>query len=193
MLMEAGLPFVSHGRTEFTTPHPFVDFDNEAFARQAVARLVARGRDRLSMILPDDKFTFCQHLRYGFVAAARDAGVAHEALEGVTLDSPRAEISRALNACLQGPDRPNGFICVGEVTALMTMAALTDAGLTPGVEADIIAKRASPIFDNIRPRIDTVYEDLRATGRAMAEMLLRRIDGEPPEELNVLFEPERCG
>jgi LacI family transcriptional regulator len=61
---------------------------------------------------------------------------------------------------------------VGEVTALMTMAALTDAGLTPGVEADIIAKRASPIFDNIRPRIDTVFEDLRATGRAMAEMLL---------------------
>jgi DNA-binding LacI/PurR family transcriptional regulator len=37
------------------------------------------------------------------------------------------------------------------------------------------------------------YEDLRATGRAMAEMLLRRIDGEPPETLNVLFEPERCG
>jgi LacI family transcriptional regulator len=74
MLMEAGLPFVSHGRTEFTMPHPFVDFDNEAFARQAVARLVAQGRDRLSMILPDDKFTFCQHLRYGFVSAAREAG-----------------------------------------------------------------------------------------------------------------------
>jgi LacI family transcriptional regulator len=193
LLMEAGLPFVSHGRTEFTTPHPFVDFDNEAFARKAVARLVAQGRERLSMILPDDRFTFGQHLRYGFVSAAREAGVLHEVLEGVTLDSDRGDIARALNACLASPDRPNGFICVGEVTALMTMAALTDAGLTPGVEADIIAKRASPIFDNIRPRIDTVFEDLRATGRAMAEMLLRRIDGEPPEELNVLFEPERCG
>jgi hypothetical protein len=82
MLMEAGLPFVSHGRTEFTMPHPFVDFDNEAFARQAVARLVGQGRDRLSMILPDDKFTFCQHLRYGFVSAARAAGVDHEVLDG---------------------------------------------------------------------------------------------------------------
>jgi len=193
MLMEAGLPFVSHGRTEFSLPHPFVDFDNEAFARQAVARLVERGRDRLSMILPDDKFTFCQHLRYGFVSAAREAGVAYEVLEGVTLDSPRDEISSALNACLRGRERPNGFVCVGEVTALMTMAALSDTGLTPGIEADIVAKRASPIFDNVRPRIDTVYEDLRATGRAMAEMLLRRIEGEPPEALHVLFEPERCG
>jgi LacI family transcriptional regulator len=193
MLIEAGLPFVSHGRTEFTMPHPFVDFDNEAFARQAVARLVGQGRDRLSMILPDEKFTFCQHLNYGFVSAARAAGVDHEVLTGVTLDSDRSDIARALNTCLQGPDRPNGFVCVGEVTALMTMAALTDANLTPGVEADIVAKRASPIFDNIRPQIDTVYEDLRATGRAMAEMLLRRIEGEPPETLNVLFEPERCG
>lgn len=193
ILIEAGLPFVSHGRTEFTTPHPYVDFDNEAFARQAVARLVDKGRDRLSMILPDDKFTFCQHLRYGFVAAAREAGVHHDVLSGVTLDSDRSEIARALNRCLHGPNRPNGFVCVGEVTALMTMAALTDAGLTPGVEADIFAKRASPIFDNVRPRIDTVYEDLRATGRAMAEMLLRRIDGEKPEELNVLFQPKGCG
>lgn len=193
LLMEAGLPFVSHGRTEFALPHPFVDFDNEAFARQAVARLVEKGRDRLSMILPGDKFTFCQHLRYGFVTAAREAGVAFETLEGVTLDSDRADIARALNARLIAADRPNGFVCVGEVTALMTMAALTDAGLTPGVEADIVAKRASPIFDNIRPRIDTVFEDLRATGRAMAEMLLRRIEGEPPEQLTVLFEPERCG
>lgn len=192
MLMEAGLPFVSHGRTEFAMPHPYVDFDNEAFARQAVARLVGEGRDRLSIILPDDKFTFCQHLRYGFVAAARDAGVAHEVLEGVTLDSDRADIARALNDRLDGPDRPNGFICVGEVTALLTMAALSDAGLTPGVEADIVAKRASPIFDNIRPRIHTVFEDVRATGGAMADMLLRRIDGEPPEQLNILFQPGPC-
>lgn len=193
MLMEADFPFVSHGRTEFTVPHPYVDFDNEAFARQAVARLVAQGRERLSMILPDEKFTFSQHLRYGFLAAAREAGVHHEILEGVTLDSDRSDIARGMEACLRAPDRPDGFVCVGEVTALMTMAALADAGLTPGVEADIFAKRASPIFDNIRPQIDTVFEDLRATGRAMAEMLLRRIDGEAPEDLNVLFQPESCG
>jgi LacI family transcriptional regulator len=52
-----------------------------------------------------------------------------------------------------------------------------------------VVKRASPIFDNIRPRIDTVFEDLRATGRAMAEMLLRRMHGEPQEGLNRLFQP----
>jgi LacI family transcriptional regulator len=52
-------------------------------------------------------------------------------------------------------------------------------------------RRSSTTFDR---SIDTVYEDLRATGRAMAEMLLRRIEGEPPEDAErSLFEPERCG
>ncbi|MDG4649368.1 LacI family transcriptional regulator [Roseibacterium sp. SDUM158017] len=189
MLMEADFPFVSHGRSEFTMPHPFVDFDNEAFAREAVSRLVGKGRKRLSMILPDEKFTFSQHLRYGFTAAARAAGVDHEVLPGVTLDSDREQIARALAEALRGQDAPDGFVCVGEVTALVTIAALSDAGLVPGIDADIVAKRASPIFDNIRPRIDTVFEDVRATGRTMADMLLRRLAGEPPEKLNVLFKP----
>ena len=189
MLLEADFPFVSHGRTEFTTPHPFVDFDNEAFARQAVARLVSKGRRRLSMILPDERFTFAQHLRYGFFSAAREACVAHETVPGLTLDSERSRMAATLAEILRGRDAPDGFVCVGEVTALVTMAAMADAGLVPGIDADIVAKRASPIFDNIRPRIDTVFEDLRATGRAMADMLLRRIAGEPPDRLNVLFQP----
>ena len=113
-------------------PHPYVDFDNEAFARQAVARLVEQGArpaqhdpaGRQVHLLP------APALR-GFVSAAREAGVAHEVLEGVTLDSDREEISGALNACLRRPERPNGFVCVGEVTALMTMAGNDRRGAYP--------------------------------------------------------------
>ena len=79
---------------------------------------------------------------------------------------------------------------LGAEGALLALAALTDTGTVHGVDADIVAKRASPIFDNIRPRIGTVFEDLRATGRAMAEMLLRRMSGEAPERLNRLFLPD---
>jgi LacI family transcriptional regulator len=190
LLMEADFPFVSHGRTEFTMPHPWVDFDNEAFARQAVAHLVSKGRTRLSLVLPGDQFTFTQHLRYGFLSAVRAAGVDHEIVEGVTLDSPTPDIAAALMRARRGPTPPDGYVCVGEVTALVALAALSDTGAVHGVDADIVAKRASPIFDNIRPRIDTVFEDLRATGRAMAEMLLGRMAGEAPEKLHRLFQPD---
>ena len=190
LLMETDFPFVSHGRTEFTTPHPWVDYDNEAFARQAVQHLVAKGRRRISLVLPGDQFTFTQHLRYGFLSAVREAGIDHEIVAGVTLDSPPPAIAAALMQGRHAPNPPDGYVCVGEVTALLALAALTDTGTVHGVDADIVAKRASPIFDNIRPRIGTVFEDLRATGRAMAEMLLRRMSGEAPERLNRLFLPD---
>jgi LacI family transcriptional regulator len=189
LLMEADFPFVSHGRTEFSTPHPWVDFDNEAFARRAVDRLVAQGRTRLSMVMPDDKYTFAQHLRYGFLSAVRAAGIDYEIVPGVTLDSAPQDIAAAILSSRQGPTPPDGYICVGEATALVTLGALTDSGAVHGVDADIIAKRASPIFDTIRPRIPTVFEDVRATGYAMAGMLLRRMAGEPVAGLSKLFKP----
>lgn len=190
MLLEADFPFVSHGRTEFTTPHPYVDFDNEAFARTAVQRLVAKGRKRLALILPEDRFTFTQHLRYGFLSAAREAAVEHEIVAGVTLDSHSTDIAAAMRASRESETPPDGYVCVGEVTALVTLSALTDSGGVLGRDADIFAKRASPIFDNIRPRIDSVYEDLRGTGRKMAEMLLRRMGGETPDALTHIIAPE---
>lgn len=190
LLLEAEFPFVSHGRTEFSTPHAFVDFDNEAFARTAVQRLVAKGRKRLSLILPEDRFTFTQHLRYGFLSAARAAGVDFEIVDGVTLDSSAAEIAQAMRDSRNSTTPPDGYVCVGEVTALVTLSALSDSGAVLGRDADIFAKRASPIFDNIRPRIETVYEDLRETGHKMAEMLLRRMAGEPASGLTHLMVPE---
>ncbi len=190
LLMENDFPFVSHGRTEFTAPHPYVDFDNEAFARQAVQRLVAKGRTRLSLILPEDRFTFTQHLRYGFLSEARNAGVEHEIVDGVTLDSPAARIAEALRASRASDTPPDGYVCVGEVTALVTLSAMADSGAVLGRDADVFAKRASPIFDNIRPRIDTVFEDLRETGRKMAEMLIRRMQGDDPSTLTHMLVPD---
>ena len=190
LLMEAGFPFVSHGRTEFTSPHAWVDFDNERFARRAVAHLVAQGRSRIGFVLPDDRFTFAQHLRYGFVSAAREAGVVHEVLDGVTINSPREAIAERIRVRHAEPQAPDAWLCVGEAMALVTLGALADCGLVPGREVDVVAKRASPIFDYIRPRIETVFEDVRATGQLMAEMLLRRMEGERPERLAHLIRPD---
>lgn len=188
-LSELGFPFVSHGRTEFAAPHPFVDYDNEAFARTAAERLIARGRRRLLMILPPARFTFAQHLRYGFLRAVRQAGVAAELPEDVTLGLPPQAIAAWLCRRLRAPDPPDGFVCVGEIAAIGTMSAFADCGLVPGREADIVAKRASEVFDLLRPTIDTAFEDLREVGRHMGSLLLRSMAGEPADSLRVLQSP----
>jgi len=189
-LLEHDFPFVTHGRTDFTTPHPFVDFDNEAFARAAVKRLVAKGRRHICMVMPQDRFTFGQHLRVGARQAVADHGVRFTIPEGVHLDSGPDAIARALRALHDGPDAPDGYVCVGEVMALVTLAALHDMGITPGQEADVVAKRASPISNHFRPQIETVHEDLRATGNAIAQVLLRRMEGAPMRSMQVLLKPQ---
>lgn len=189
LLTEQGFPFVCHGRTEFTTPHPWVDFDNEAFARAAVRRLVAQGRSHLSMILPPARYTFMEHLRYGFISEARSAGVRFEMPEDITLESDPDEIAASIKKRRTAADPPDGYVCVGEVIALATLATLQDSGLAPGCDVGVVAKRASPIFKHLRPRIDTVFEDIRQTGRDIGRILLHRIRNEPIEDMHSLQAP----
>nr|WP_255471045.1 LacI family DNA-binding transcriptional regulator [Paracoccus sp. M683] len=188
-LTEQGFPFVCHGRTEFTTPHPFVDFDNEAFARQAVERLLSKGRRRLLIVLPPDKYSFAQHLRWGAVDAARKAGADCEIPGDIHLDSPQDESLAWMHRRISQPDRPDGIVCVGEIAAMIAMAAIEDQGLVVGRDIDVVAKRAGRVIDLMRPRFDTFHEDLRLTGRAMGETLLRSMAGEDAGKLQVLLPP----
>ncbi len=189
LLTEKGFPFVCHGRTDFTTPHPWVDFDNEAFARAAVRRLVAQGRTRLSMILPSAQFTFTEHLRYGFINEARGAGVDFELPGDVSLESEPDDVAASIRRRRDAPNPPDGYVCVGEVIALATLATLQDAGLAPGQDVGVVAKRASPIFKHFRPRLDTVFEDIRQTGRDIGRILLQRLRNEPASDMQSLQSP----
>lgn len=190
LLSEVGVPFVTHGRTEFTTPHAWVDFDNEAFARNAVQRLVEQGCRRILMVMPEARFTFAQHLRYGFLSAVREAGVDYEIPEDITLSSPAGEIASYLRARKGAEAPPDGHICVGEVVAMATLSALHDLGLTVGRDVKVVAKQASPIFEHVRPRIETVEEDLRGTGQQLGALLLRQINGDAPDGLHHLVQPD---
>ncbi|MEN9062175.1 LacI family DNA-binding transcriptional regulator [Ponticoccus litoralis] len=132
LLLERGFPFVSHGRTEFTAPHPYVDFDNESFARQAVQRLVAKGRRRLMIVLPEKQFTFAQHLRYGFLSAVREAGVDHVIAGDLTLETPPGKLAASLLEIQRGPTPPDGHICVGEVMGIATLSHRAGRGTGAG-------------------------------------------------------------
>ncbi|MBP1853414.1 LacI family transcriptional regulator [Rhizobium halophytocola] len=177
LLNENGFPFVCHGRTELASPHPYVDYDNFGFAYQAVKKLIAAGCNRLWTLLPPERFTFCHHMRHGFMTAVREEGVAFEIASGITLDNSPHEIQSWLLQRLGQDDRPDGLLCGGETSAMAAIAAVHDRGLTLGRDIHLVAKQTSGIFDQIRPAVPVVYEDLEAAGRLMGEILLKRISG----------------
>ncbi|MGH2340472.1 LacI family transcriptional regulator [Segnochrobactraceae bacterium EtOH-i3] len=184
-LIDHKVPFVTHGRSHSPRPHPYFDFDNEAFARHAVDRLVSGGRRRLVLLSPPEEFTFCEHMRTGFFAQAATHGVSARLMPDVTLDSPFPEIHAAAARLAAAPeaDRPDGIVCPGDVSAAAVSSAFAAAGLKPGQDFRIIAKRTSAMMDHILPSIGAVHEDIRLAGQEMARLLIRAIDGEPAENL----------
>ncbi|OBZ92597.1 LacI family transcriptional regulator [Pararhizobium polonicum] len=190
LLLENGFPFVTHGRTEFTTPHPYVDYDNFSFAYEATKRLIARGRRKPMIILPPKRMTFSQHLLHGFMTAVREAGVAYEIPGEIDLDCPVEQIRDYMSRRAGEPDAPDGFACGGEVSALATITGMSDHGLTLGLEYDIVAKRTSKLLSQIQPKVETIYEDLTDTGQQMGRVLLARIAGDEATEMQVLLKPQ---
>lgn len=190
LLMEENFPFVSHGRTAVPSPHPYVDYDNHAFARHAVMRLKAKGCRKVTIILPPDRFSFGHHLRDGFMAAIGETGLAYEILDGAGLDSTADEIRLATMRRIAEPDAPDGYICTGDAAALSIMAGVTDAGRQIGKDVQMVVKQTSGIFSQVRPKVDAIFEDTALAGKQMGELLLRRINGEAAEGLQILHEPE---
>ncbi len=180
MLLEKEFPFVCHGRTELGTPHPYVDYDNYEFAYRAARKLIETGCRRLSIILPPGRFTFAHHMRHGFMTAIREEGLAYDIAQDVTLDSKSDEIRDSFYDTFGRTDRPDGVVCGGEVIAMAVMAAAYDRDLELGRDVHIVAKQTSGLFDQVRPRILTIYEDLAEAGRLMGELLLKRIAEKSP-------------
>lgn len=190
LLAEYDFPFVSHGRTALALAHPYVDYDNAAFAGAAVRRLVAKGRRRLALILPPERFTFYRHLRAGFLSQVDLAGVDWEMPGDVSLDSGSADVYAWMARRLAQGGPPDGIVCPGEVSALSIMAAVSDHGLQVGRDVDLVVKQTSHLYDEVRPRVDVVYEDIAQAGELLGRLLLRRIAGEPAAALQHLQQPD---
>lgn len=192
-LLEQDFPFVSHGRTELSTPHPFYDYDNRAFAAMAAQRFTDRGRTCLAMIPPQSHLTFYTHLQQGFTSTAEKANAQLINLPNITLDSSPEEIRAVGRSLRHWQIRPDAILCCGEISAIALIAGLEDSGLTVGQDIDVIAKQTSHFFDYTMPRIDTIYEDIAETGRKMTQTLLKSIDRQSQElqDYQILQQPQQ--
>ncbi len=190
LLLENDFPFVCHGRTEINATHPYVDYDNYAFAYAAVKRLAAKGRRHVSMVGAPTRFTFGRHLRDGLMTAARETGISYELETRVTLDDNAEDIRQATRTRIAQGKAPDAYVCPGDAVALAVIAAVTDSGLQVGHDVDIVTKQMSGIFSLVRPKVDVISEDIALAGLQLGELLLKRIKGEPMGALQILQTPE---
>jgi len=93
---------------------------------------------------------------------------------------------RTLGKDMQGVD---GIICNNELTALAIIGGLNESEQVLGNSFDLVCKRTTEILPLLYPNLDTVTEDLYSTGKELANLLIRNIEGTEAEELQTLHEP----
>ena len=189
-LLDNDFPFVSHGQSRWPEAHPFVDFDNEAYAYGAVQRLVQKGCKKVSIVLPESALTYTDHLKNGITRAANEAGIAHEFASDVTLQSPSDAIRNYVMKRSKRPDGPDGWVCASEVSALAVIGGLNEVGKTVGVLSHVISKQSSPMFAQFQTGAETVREDFVMAGQQLGAQLLARIGGADPAGLQFISAPE---
>ncbi|UYN98549.1 MAG: substrate-binding domain-containing protein [Devosia sp.] len=189
LLMDADFPFVTHGRTEFFTPHPYHDFHAEAFLEAAVLRLANKGCRKLLLVVGDDSTTNYHNIVTAYRHAALRLGLDGRVLQSMSSRASPAEVRRIGEELAHSPDRPDGIISDTEMRTISLVGGLQDGGVRIGQDLHLIYKQTSDIVPTFFPHLDSVQEDVFAAGVELTNLLLRRIGGEPAENLQTLAEP----
>ena len=188
MMIDADFPFVSHGRTEFYTPHPYHDFHSEVFASTAVERLASKGCRNVMLVIGDDSTTNYHNIVTAFHKATARAGIEARILDGQQERSP-AEMRR-LGLDLAGEShRPDGIVCDSEMRTIALVGGLQEGGVQIGRDVQLIYKQTSGILPTLFPALDSIREDVFAAGGELTRLLLKRIDGADVKDLQTLAEP----
>jgi LacI family transcriptional regulator len=190
-LIEMQVPFVTHGRTALKDQHAYFDFDNYAMTKQAVERLVLKGRRRIAMIPATPHLTCAAHFLDGFRDGIREAGVEGISVPGLYLNDDPERFRETAHRLAASKLPPDGIVC-GIGPAIGLVAGLQDSGLVVGCDIDVIAKSTSDILDYVTPPIDSFHEDLLLAGETLAHFLMKRIAGVPAEELQAVDQPRLC-
>ncbi len=189
LMMERNFPFATHGRTDMGIVHPFHDFDNEAYAFQAVEKLASLGRKRIALLAPPAKLSYYLHTRIGFEKALATFGATEVAMGRITSEASLDEVRSQMQMLMQSADPPDGVISISGSASIALVAGLEAAGRRLGVDVDMVSKQSAEFLNWVRPEIYTVNESVRLAGRELAKAVIARIDGVAPDLLQSVSEP----
>jgi LacI family transcriptional regulator len=188
-LTEHNFPFATHGRTNMGIVHPWHDYDNDAYAYEAVKMLAIRGRKSIALNGPPPHLLYAKHMRSGFERGLREFGIKEHPWTALDTGIDVERIRELGLEVGQRSDRPDGIVCNAPLSALALASGLEAGGITIGKGIDIVTKRNSQLLAWIRKDLLTISEDFRVAGRDLANSVMARISGKNPLELQSLAKP----
>ncbi len=181
LLERARMPAVLGGRRCAEESLPYVDSDNTGGAQAAVEHLLAAGRRRVATVTgPLDMFAARCRLA-GYRTALRAAGLRDDHALVAHGDFTEAGGRAAAERLLEHDPGLDAVFCASDVMAAGARRALRDAGRTVPDDVALVGFDDSAVARQMDPPLTSVRQPIEEMGRAMARMLLQRIE-EPAAE-----------
>lgn len=176
-LPRVGLPAVLSGRPPRPTSLPYVDADNVAGARSAVAHLAARGCRRIGTItgtldLPAGADRL-EGFRQGLAAADLPEDVDLEVAGDFTSEAGRRGVAQLLE---KAPDL-DGIFAASDLMAVEAMRALEAAGRCVPDDVAVIGFDDSVVAASATPPLTSVHQPVEEIGKRLVGLLREIIDG----------------
>lgn len=185
-LLEKRVKFITFGRTELFSEHPYFDIDNEDAAYQATKHLVSLGHRRISLIDPPARFLFTRQRLRGYQRALSESGHWFDPALVAELSIGARRVRERVEEFLAMSDRPTGFVTSNEVA---TMGALQAARALSAEEfraTAFVSRDGTNLFDYFEPPVSSCYYPLLDAGEYLAEALVKAVEGAGVETLQTI-------
>ena len=189
-MMEHGMAFATHGRTDMGLQHPYFDYDNAEYGRLMVRALVARGRRNLALLSPPPSQSYGTHMITGFLDEVQKQGVQGRIVPGINSDFASKRIQAGMADLFRQQGRPDGVVVGSTTSAMCTVAAGEEVGLTITVDFDVAAKEAIPILGLFRPGMIVTFEDVSRAGNFLVRAVMAAIENRDAPVMQELDVPK---
>lgn len=181
-----GLPVVTLNRRVEASGIPYVINDEDAGICQVLRHLRALGHTRIAHIAGPQDLSTGQMRLAAFRRAAEDLDTeVDEDLIAVATRFDEQEGSRCLAELLASGKAFTAVLCANDRLALGAIEALRERGIDCPREVSVTGFNDMPFLDLIRPKLTTVRIQQHGAGRAAAEILLRLLNGETIDDIDI--------
>lgn len=178
LLLAAGLPFVTFGRTDVADQHPLVEIDYAIAGRLAVRALGSSVDEPIDVLSAPEGYNFADNYARGALEEAASLGLPAPVIHRVDMTERGGEDAADR---LLAERAGRAFACIQDSLAFGVFRSAAKVGLTVGRALTVFGGQNFPGSEHTAPPLSTFSTEDRHVAELLSDVMLRHLerDGEP--------------
>lgn len=185
-LSEMNFPFVTHGQTELFIQHPYYDVDNIGFIKKSLLYLKSKKIDEVIFVEPSKKFTYYNLSKKSLVDNVEKLNLKINNKTNLSLEDSNLVFQNKILKIFNNKKTTKGIICGSDIKSLILLSTLGYLGYQVNKDVYVISKGIYSTPKYFYPKIPFFFEDMEEAGFRLGEFLLKRINGEKINKLQMI-------